>query len=488
MTRSERLEYMQLLQERMVRKSRHSLLHFTMSTMPTFEPAQFHIQYYNTLTKFADGEIKKLMVFMPPQHGKSEGSTRRLPSFILGKNPDTRVAIVSYNTVKARKFNREIQRVIDSEEYAKIFPDTYLNDSNVTTVSGGWLRNMDECEIVGHRGGFKTVGVGGALTGEPVDVLIMDDLYKDAMSAWSPIVRESVSDWYDTVAETRLHNDSQQLIVFTRWHEDDLAGKLLREQGIYDPVTNPNGWVVVIYRAIKVGAPTEYDPREDGEPLWGVRHSLEKLQTIRARNPQVFASLYQQDPKPAEGLMYDTGFREYETRPITKKCVRKAYIDTADTGSDFLCAIVYDETEVANYIVDVLYTAKPMEYTEIETAKLLTRNGVMKCVVESNNGGRGFARAVEKNCRYIQNDFTMFQWFTQAKNKDVRIFSNSAAVQNLCIMPSGWQRLFPEFAKAIMGYMKVGKNEHDDAPDALTGTVERRVNKGATGNVASLFG
>lgn len=129
-----------------------------------------------------------------------------------------------------------------------------------------------------------------------------------------------------------------------------------------------------------------------------------------------------------------------------------------------------------------------MEYTEIETAKLLTRNGVMKCVVESNNGGRGFARAVEKNCRYIQNDFTMFQWFTQTKNKDVRIFSNSAAVQNLCIMPSGWQRLFPEFAKAIMGYMKVGKNEHDDAPDALTGTVERRVNKGATGNVASLFG
>ena len=108
MTRSERLEYMQLLQERMVRKSRHSLLHFTMSTMPTFEPAQFHVQYYNTLTKFADGEIKKLMVFMPPQHGKSEGSTRRLPSFILGKNPDTRVAIVSYNTVKARKFNREI--------------------------------------------------------------------------------------------------------------------------------------------------------------------------------------------------------------------------------------------------------------------------------------------------------------------------------------------------------------------------------------------
>ncbi len=488
MSKAERFEYMRALQERLTRKSRQSLLHFTMSTMPTFEPAQFHCHYYNALTKFAHGEIKKMMVFMPPQHGKSEGSTRRLPAFILGDDPDKRVAIVSYNTVKARKFNREIQRVIDSEEYNKIFPDTLLNASNVTTVAGGWLRNMDECEIVGHRGGFKTVGVGGALTGEPVDVLIMDDLYKDAMSAWSPIVRQSVSDWYDTVAETRLHNESQQLIVFTRWHEDDLAGKLISEQGEYDPVTNPNGWVIIVYRAIKVGAPTEYDAREDGEPLWAERHSLEKLQTIRDRNPQVFESLYQQDPKPAECLMYDTGFREYEMRPPAKKVIRKAYIDTADTGDDFLCAIVYDETEIANYIVDVLYTAKPMEYTEVETANMLTKDGVEKCVVESNNGGRGFARAVERNCRLMQNAFTMFQWFTQTANKDVRIFSNSAAVQNLTYMPKGWQRMFPDFHKAITGYMKVGRNAHDDAPDALTGTIERRPKRNQSGNVASLFG
>ena len=488
MAAKERLEYMYLLQERLMRKSRQSLLHFTMSTFPSFEPAPFHVRYYDALTRFAFRDIKKMMVFMPPQHGKSEGSTRRLPAFILGVQPDTRVAVVSYNTVKARKFNREIQRVIDNEEYNAIFPDTCLNASNVSTVAGGWLRNMDECEIVNHRGGFKTVGVGGALTGEPVDVLIMDDLYKDAMSAWSPIVRQSVSDWYDTVAETRLHNHSQQLIVFTRWHEDDLAGKLLREQGVFDAKDNPNGWVVITYRAIKVGAPDEYDSRLEGQPLWGERHSLEKLETIRQRNPQVFESLYQQDPKPAEGLMYDAGFREYATRPPAKHVVRKAYIDTADTGSDYLCAIVYDETETANYVIDVLYTTKPMEYTETETANLLTRNGVNKCVVESNNGGRGFARAVERNCRVMGNDFTAFQWFTQTKNKDVRIFSNSAAVQNLTYMPQGWQKMFPDFAKALLGYMKVGKNDHDDAPDALTGTIERRKGNRASGDVASLFG
>lgn len=421
-----------------------------------------------------------------PTHN-SEGSTRRLPAFILGGNPDKKVVIVSYNAPKARKFNREIQRIIDSEEYHDIFPETSLNASNVTTVAGSWLRNADECEIVGYRGGFKTVGVGGALTGEPVDVLIMDDIYKDAKTAWSPIVREAVSDWYDTVAETRLHNDSQQLIVFTRWHEDDLAGTLLRQQGVYNEENNPDGWVVVIYKAIKEGAPTEYDPRQEGEPLWAERHNLDKLQSIRKRNPQVFESLYQQDPQPSEGLMYESGFSEYITRPATMRCKRKAYVDTADTGTDYLCAIIYDETEIANYIVDVLYTARAMEYTEPELAKMLFKHNVAECVVESNNGGRGFARNVERQSRILGNNKTQFKWFTQTDNKDVRIFSNSATVQNLTIMPQCWKRLFPEFANAICGYLKAGKNAHDDAPDALTGTIERRVKRSKT-NVASLFG
>ena len=192
------------------------------------------------------------MVFMPPQHGKSEGSTRRLPAYLLGRNPDLRLAVVSYSATKAKKFNREIQRVIDTPEYHAIFPETTLGQSSFADDSGrGYIRTTEECEIVNHVGGFKTVGVGGALTGEPVDILIMDDIYKDAKTAWSPIVRENISDWYDTVAETRLHNDSRQLIVFTRWHEDDLAGKLLREQGVYDAKDNPNGWVVVVYQAIK---------------------------------------------------------------------------------------------------------------------------------------------------------------------------------------------------------------------------------------------
>lgn len=488
-SREAKIKYIQALRERLTRASRADLLRFTLATMPTFAPAGFHERYYKVLTEFALGNIKKLMVFMPPQHGKSEGSTRRLPSFILGLKPDTRLGIVSYSATKAKKFNREIQRIIDTEEYAGIFPETRLNSSNVATTSGAWLRNSEECEIVGYRGGFKTVGVGGALTGEPVDVLIMDDIYKDAKTAWSPLVRQSVSDWYDTVAETRLHNDSQQLIVFTRWHEDDLAGKLLREQGEYDSEANRNGWVVVTYQAIKQGAPTAYDPREEGEPLWEERHSLEKLESIRKRNPHVFNSLYQQNPQPAEGLMYE-GFAEYSIRPSAQYCVRKAYVDTADTGADYLCAIIYDETEHGNYILDVLYTQRPMEHTEPALAQMLTAHRVEECNVESNNGGRGFQRAVERECRLLGNAKTRFRWFHQRENKAVRINVHSASVQNLCVMPQGWTRLFPEFATAILGYLKVGRNAHDDAPDALTGTIEKRKpqGRGSGGNVAGLFG
>jgi predicted phage terminase large subunit-like protein len=444
------------------------------------------VTYYNILRDFAEGKIKKLMVFKPPQHGKSEGSTRRLPAFLLGRNPDKKVAIISYSAPKARKFNREIQRIIDTEEYHEIFPETMLNASQVSTIAGSWLRNADECEIVGHLGGFKTVGVGGPLTGEPVDILIMDDIYKDAKSAWSPTIRESIEAWYDTVAETRLHNDSQQLIVFTRWHENDLAGRLLEQQGLYDSVTNPNGWMVVVYQAIKTGKPTAYDPREEGEPLWPERHSLEKLIAIRDRNPHVFESLYQQDPKPIQGLMYERGFREYEAIPFSKRMLRKNYTDTADEGEDYLCSICYVETETANYVTDMLYTSKPMEYTEPKTAEMLTKNKIELSVVESNNGGRGFARNVESQCRLMGNNTTRFRWFHQGENKAVRIFTHSGEVQNLVYFPKGWDRMWPQFYKALTSYLKVGKNKHDDAPDALTGSVEQR-QKGSNGELSGLF-
>ena len=465
-----------------------NLLSFTRHTLPAFAPAPFHIAYYEVLTRFAMGEIKKLMITMPPQHGKSEGATRRLPAFVLGQDPDKRIAIVSYNAIKARKFNRELQRIMDDDRYYELFPQTLLAGQASYQEQGrrsrNYARNSDECEIVGYQGSFKTIGVGGSLTGEPVDMLIMDDLYKDASSAWSPVIRQNVADWYDTVASTRLHNDSQQLLVFTRWHMEDLAGRLLEQEGIYDPIENPQGWLLVSFPAIQNRPPSEQDPRVEGEPLWPERHSLEKLLEIKGRSPTVFESLYQQNPQPSQGLMYEE-FNCYTDLPSRSYSV--AYIDAADSGADYLCALFYKEAEDGNYITDVLYTKDPMEVTETTLTYMLQQHQVERCHIESNNGGNLFVSNLQQRSWDTGNRLTRFNPFHQNQNKTARIFAASASVQKLIKMPLDWKKRFPKFARDLTGYLRVGTNAHDDAPDALTGSIECRQPPKRV-SVAEMFG
>ena len=465
-----------------------NLLSFTGHTLPAFAPAPFHLAYYEVLTRFAMGEIKKLMITMPPQHGKSEGATRRLPAFVLGQDPDKRIAIVSYNAIKARKFNRELQRIMDDDRYYELFPQTLLAGQASYQEQGrrsrNYARNSDECEIVGYQGSFKTIGVGGSLTGEPVDMLIMDDLYKDASSAWSPVIRQNVADWYDTVASTRLHNDSQQLLVFTRWHMEDLAGRLLEQEGVYDPIENPQGWLLVSFPAIQNRPPSEQDPRAEGEPLWPERHSLDKLLEIKGRSPTVFESLYQQNPQPSQGLMYEE-FTCYTDLPSRSYSV--AYIDAADSGADYLCALFYKEAEDGNYITDVLYTKDPMEVTETTLTYMLQQHQVERCHIESNNGGNLFVSNLQQRSWDTGNRLTRFNPFHQNQNKTARIFAASASVQKLIKMPLDWKKRFPKFARDLTGYLRVGTNAHDDAPDALTGTIECRQPPKRV-SVAEMFG
>jgi predicted phage terminase large subunit-like protein len=446
------------LRELIIRRSREHLLMYTGATMSNFDPTWFHTAFYNVLDAFAAGKIKNLMVFAPPQHGKSEGSTRRLPSYVLGKFPDKKIAIVSHTASLASKFNKEIQRIMDEPSYTDIFPETVLSSGN-----DNYARNNTELEVVGHKGGIRSVGVEGGLTGESVDMLIMDDLYKDALDAWSPIVRANIENWYATVATTRLHNDSQQLIVFTRWHHEDLAGKLLS-----DP---DNDWVVVKYPAIKEGEPTKEDPREDGEALYPQKHSIERLEAKRNADAYVFECMYQQNPQPKEGLLYQP-FKTYTEVP-TMGVTRKAFVDTADLGKDYLCSIAYLENKDGIFVLDVIYTQAGMEITEPLTAKQFYDHQVQYAVIESNNGGRGFARNVEAKSKELGNHRTRVEWFTQSLNKLARINTNSTTVNNLVHMPEGWNTMWPKFYNHITNYSAIGKNAHDDCADTLTGMVER---------------
>ncbi len=235
--------------------------------------------------------------------------------------------------------------------------------------------------------------------------------------------------------------------------------------------TEPDKWSVLSMSCIQQNI--------DGEDyaLWPEKHTLEELREIERVNPFVFETQYLQNPRPIEGLMY----REFKTYDIVPKappyeCRRCNYTDTADTGADYLCSIFYEERPTGNYVTDVIYTKKPMEYTEQAVAQMLSKRKTEICFIESNNGGRGFMRNVERLCREYDNTTTYFHDFTQTHNKQVRIFTHSNDVNNMVYFPTDWEKKWPEFTRALKSYRKEGRNAHDDAPDALTGTFEMRSN------------
>lgn len=255
---------------------------------PKYQAEWFHILIADYCQKLYEGKIKNLMVFVPPQHGKSEIISRNFPAWVLGKNPDMKIIGSSYSSYLADGFSLNIQRTIESAEYQSIFPETQLNGMSGKYIRG-YKRNEDYFDIINHRGFYKAVGVGKGLTGMPVDIAIIDDPVKDAVEALSPVYRERAWNWYNTVLTTRLHNESRQLFIMTRWHEDDLAGRILKIE--------PEDWTVLVIPAIcEIENDNGLSQRHIGEALWPQRHSLAKLMKQKKRSPRDFSALYQQRP------------------------------------------------------------------------------------------------------------------------------------------------------------------------------------------------
>ena len=445
---------------------------FATAVYPFVELQPFHRSYYRLLEAFAEGKVRKLLITMPPQHGKSLGASTLLPAYMLGLNPDLRIAIASYSASLASKFNRRVQRILESDEYAELFPETTIKKSG---RSSSYIRTAEEVEIIGHHGSLISVGREGSLTGNRVDCFILDDLYKDAMEANSPIVRENCREWYTSVVRTRMHNASQEIMVFTRWHEQDLIGTIRNCERVVDlkeweelGSVDGDTWVALNFEALKVSEPTEIDPRPVGQSLWEERHSAALLASKRRLDPQKFECLYQGNPSTREGLLYGDGFATYTALP--KEIVRYAnYTDTADMGDDYLCSVCYAvDSDGVIYVTDVVYSREPMEVTEKLVSQMLNRSDTRVATIESNNGGRGFARVVQRLCSNVR-----VEWFHQSDNKEARILSNSATVMHSIRMPEGWNRRWNEFYNHIVTYRRMfSSNRWHDAADVLTGIVE----------------
>lgn len=294
--------------------ARRKHLDFVKYVRPFYRANWHHELLCNYLDKWIAGDIKRLMVFMPPQHGKSELVSRTLPAHVLGKIPTAKIVLSSYSATLAGSFNLDCQRIIDSQLYHEVYPKTILNRSNIVTVQNGWIRNREVFETVGYGGFLKTTGVGGPLTGTTADYAIIDDPVKDSLEAMSATYQIRNWDWFNDVLYTRIHNDTRILITQTRWNVNDLSGLLLKKMENLDS----ERWTVLCLPAIRIDNATKEDPRQLGEALWPERHNLEKLNQVRRQNVRTFESLYQQNPKPTQaGGEYLDEFRSTHVRPVT---------------------------------------------------------------------------------------------------------------------------------------------------------------------------
>jgi predicted phage terminase large subunit-like protein len=458
--------------------ARQKLVNYAKYVKPKLKLKKFHRDYYHILDLFAHGFIKRLIITMAPQHGKSEGSSRLLPSYVFGIDPNKKIFIGSYSAGLAQDFNRDCQRIMTTRAYHELFPETQLNSSNVVTLSSSYLRNSNVFEIVNAEGSLRVAGRKGGISGRTVDIAILDDLYKDYEEGNSPIIREAAWNWYVSAVKTRLHNNSQVLIVFTRWNEDDIIGRLEKTEKVVtitslDQLKDvpEDAWVKINFEAIKVSEPTELDPREKGEALWPEMHDLQGLLAQQALDSFQFDCLYQGNPASKEGQLYGI-FQTYDSLPriIVK---RGNYTDTADEGDDYLCSICYIKASGDKnvYVTDVLYTQEPMEKTEGYMATMIERNDTRDTLVESNNGGKGFARAVRSKCPK-----RTIRWFHQGGNKESRILTYSSTVVNNIIFPSDWAIRWPEFYKHVTTYKRMfAANKYNDAEDCLTGIAEKEI-------------
>lgn len=285
------------------RRARESLIDYSRYTNRAYRPASHHDLIADRLQAVERGEVKRLMIFMPPRHGKSELASRRFPGWFLGRNPARSVIAASYNSDLAADFGRDVRNLVASQEHRVLFPQGVL---------AGDSRAQDRWHTTAG-GGYAAAGVGTAVTGRGAHLLLIDDPVKDREGADSELIREKTYRWYLSTAYTRLEGaldqddpdplwhdldearekgvpfDGAVVLIQTRWHEDDLAGRLLA-----DMARGADQWEVLSLPAIGgYGA------------LWPEKYPLPRLEAIRTQlTPREWQSLYQQEPRPDEGTFF----------------------------------------------------------------------------------------------------------------------------------------------------------------------------------------
>lgn len=312
------------------RAARKSLINFTEYTLPHYRPAAHHTLIAEKLESLERGDIDRLMITMPPRHGKSELASRRFPAWFMGRHPGKSVIAASYNSDLATDFGRQVRNIVASPEYARLFQTHLSEDSR---AANRW--NTQD------GGAYVAAGVGTAITGRGADVLLIDDPLKDRDEADSELQRNKVWDWYTSTAYTRLAPKGRIVVIQTRWHEDDLAGRLIDEQK-----KGGDEWTVLDLPAIT----------SDGKALWPEFYPLAVLERYRSVLPaRDWSALYQQRPTPEEGAYYKREwFRYYDERPAALRIYGASDYAVTDGDGDYTVHVVVGIDPKDNiYVLDL---------------------------------------------------------------------------------------------------------------------------------------
>lgn len=411
------------------------------------------------LQDFDAGNDKVMVVNMPPRHGKSR-TAGLFEGWLLGRNRSEKIMTGSYNEELSTTFAKSVRNTIAMVKgdrnrivYADIFPETRIK-------RGDGAMNLWSLE--GGYNNFLATSPTGTATGFGADLIVIDDLIKNNMEAYNVRHLEKLWEWFTNTMFSRQEEGAKMLIIMTRWHSLDIAGRVLARFAEGNvPVRH------VCYKAVQ----------DDGSMLCPEILSAESYRFIvKEMSAPIASANYQQEPIDMKGRLYSS-FSTYKQLPTdengnTLLTATRNYTDTADEGTDFLCSICYGVYNGEVYVLDVLYTDDPMEITEPAMAEMLIRNDVRVAWIESNNGGRGFARAVQAELRKRESKRCDVGWFFQSKNKKARILSNATWVMNHIHFPVNWRDKWPEYYDAMIRYQSKGENDHDDAPDATTGVAE----------------
>lgn len=446
-----------IIQRAKIELARREFYYYCNLKAPDFykKDRRYLMEFCKELQEFYESDEHDVLVInMPPRHGKSRTGSSFV-EWVLGKNSNEKIMTGSYNETLSTVFSKGVRNTIQEVKadesqvvYSDVFPNKKIKKGDAS---------MNLWSLEDGYNNYLATSPKGTATGFGASIIIIDDLIKADEEAYNENVKEQQWSWFTNTMLSRLEENGKIIIIMTRWATDDLAGRALErlpEQGF------------------KVKHINKVALQKDGTMLCDSILSYDSyIKKTQAMGEDIASANYQQEPIDIKGRLYN--LKTYEELPKFKEICN--YTDTADEGKDYLCSIDYGITfDDEAYLIDVLYTKEPMEITELKQAAMMYKDEVNKAVIESNNGGKSYAREVKRLLKEeYKTNKTVVKWFHQSKNKKARILSNSSWVNQHIYVPSTWRNKWKEFAKHVIKFQREGKNANDDCADAITGIAEQ---------------